>query len=175
MQGGELDGNSGPSIDALTVGGLANGVNRLLVIPIVARGVIGRHRGFAKHVVGVAEAFFFELATVLERFVDGLARDELLAHKAHSHIDAAPDDGLATTLHQGVEHLWQTLCLGGGEKPAGDDEAPCGRVDEKRCSLADMAMPVAARDLVPDQGIACGGVGDAEQCLGEAHEGDPFL
>ena len=37
-----------------------------------------------------------------------------------------------------------------------------------------MRAPVAAADLVADQAVARGGIGDAQQRLSEAHQGDAF-
>ena len=38
-----------------------------------------------------------------------------------------------------------------------------------------MGVPVTGRDLVADQGVAGGGVGDAEQGFGQAHQGNALL
>jgi hypothetical protein len=58
----------------------------------------------------------------------------------------------------------------GGGQLAGDDEAPGGGVDEKRAPAANMGLPVAAGDLVADQRVAGGGVGNAQQRFGKAHQ-----
>lgn len=58
---------------------------------------------------------------------------------------------------------------------AGDDETPGGRIDEERAAAANMRFPVAASDLVADQRIAGGSVGDAQQGLGEAHQGNTLV
>ena len=55
------------------------------------------------------------------------------------------------------------------DEPAGQHEAPGGGVDEQRGARADMGAPVAGPELVADQRVAGGGVGNAQKRLGEAH------
>jgi hypothetical protein len=50
-----------------------------------------------------------------------------------------------------------------------------GGVDEQRRALAQVRLPVAVADLVADQRIARGLVGDAQQRLGQAHQRHAFL
>ncbi len=53
------------------------------------------------------------------------------------------------------------------------DEQPPGRgVDEKRRASAHVRAPIATADLVADQTVARGCVGDPQQRLGETHQGD---
>jgi hypothetical protein len=57
---------------------------------------------------------------------------------------------------------------------AGNQQAPRGGIDEQRAILADMAAPVARCDLVADQRIARGHVGNAQQRFGQAHQRHAF-
>ena len=66
-------------------------MDRLLVGDHIGLGIVGGQRRFAQHIVGVAEAFVFQLAGVGQRFGDGFAGNELLAHQTHRHIDAFAD------------------------------------------------------------------------------------
>ena len=61
------------------------------------------------------------------------------------------------------------------DEPAGDQQAPGRGVDEGRGRLADMRAPFAAADLVGDQRVAGGGVGDAQQRFRHAHQRDALL
>ena len=69
----------------------------------------------------------------------------------------------------------QAAVVGGRGQLAGDDQAPGGGVDEQRAAAAEMRAPVAVGDLVADQRVAGGGVGNAQQRLGEAHQRHAFL
>jgi len=57
---------------------------------------------------------------------------------------------------------------------AAHEQSPCGGVDEQRRASADVRAPVAAADLVADQPVARGGIGNAQQRFGEAHQRDAF-
>ncbi len=91
MQGGELNGDPRAFINAAAVGGFTDGVDRLLVGDQISLCVGGGQRRFPQHVIGVAEAFIFQLAGVGQRFGDGLPGHELLAHQAHRHVHAFAD------------------------------------------------------------------------------------
>jgi hypothetical protein len=54
-------------------------------------------------------------------------------------------------------------------------QAPGGGVDEQRRALAQVRIPLAVADLVADQRVARGLVGDAQQRLGQAHQRHAFL
>jgi hypothetical protein len=58
---------------------------------------------------------------------------------------------------------------------AGQHQAPGGGVDEQRGRAPHVRAPVAAADLVADQRIARGLVGDAQQRLGQAHQRHALL
>ena len=103
MQGGELDGDPRAFIDAAAVGGFTNGVDRLLIGDHIGLRIGGGQRGFAEHVVGVAEAFFFELTGVGQRFGDGFAGHELFAHQAHRHVHAFTHQRLAALTDNAVQ------------------------------------------------------------------------
>ncbi len=57
---------------------------------------------------------------------------------------------------------------------AGDQQAPGRGIDEQRRAAAHMRAPVAAADLVADQRVAGGAIGNAQQRFGEAHQRDAF-
>ena len=57
---------------------------------------------------------------------------------------------------------------------AGQHQPPCRRVDEQRVGCAEVPVPVAARQLVADQRVGGGGVGNAQQRFGDAHQQHAF-
>ncbi|MCY1235210.1 hypothetical protein D9M72_478170 [compost metagenome] len=62
-----------------------------------------------------------------------------------------------------------------GDQFAGQQQAPGGGVDEQRRALAQVRLPVGAADLVADQRVTRGLVGNAQQRLGQAHQRHAFL
>ena len=152
----------------------ADGVDGVLVIGQVARGVFGRHRRFAQHVEGVTEPFLLERPHAIERFLDRAAGDEGFTQQAHGHVQPLAHQRLAAAREQAREGGGKRLFLGKGNELAGDDQAPGGGIDEDRAAAAQMLAPLAAREFVADEGIARGGVRDTQQRLGQAHERHAF-
>ncbi|MPN07517.1 hypothetical protein SDC9_154787 [bioreactor metagenome] len=58
---------------------------------------------------------------------------------------------------------------------AGDHQPPGGGIDKQRATLPEVGAPVALADLVADQQVHRLGIGNAQQCLGQAHQGDALL
>ncbi len=153
----------------------ADDVDGALVFVEIARRVLGGRRRFAQHVVGEREASRLPVAAVSDRLLDRAAGDELLAHQAHGDVDAGADDRLPAAGDEASQRRRQALLAGRRHQTAGQHQAPGGGVDEHGGAVADMRAPVAGRELVADQRIARGGVGDAQQRLGEAHQRNPLL
>jgi len=170
MQRRQLDRHAGPLVDAALAGGPADGVHGALVLPEIALGVGGRGRGLSQHVVGEGEAARLALTGGVDRLLDRPAGDELLAHEAHGDVDAGADDGLAAAGDQPGQRRAHGLLARRGDELAGEHETPGGGVDEHRRAGADVGAPVAGRELVADERVARGGVGNAQERLGEAHQ-----
>ena len=100
MQSGQLDGNAGAVIDAATGGSATNGMNGGFVILVVTLGVGSGGRGLTQHIVGIAEAAFFQRLGALQSFINGFAGDKLFAHHPHGHVYTATNDRLAATSDQ---------------------------------------------------------------------------
>ena len=175
VQRRQLDRNARPFMDAAPVRGLADGVDGLFVRRQVALGVLLGDGGFAQHVVGIAKAGFFQRAAVGQRFGNGLAGDELLAHELHGAVYALADQRLAALADQPRERRTQAFLAAGRGQLASQHQPPDGGVDEHRRRVAQVRMPVAPADLVSDQGVARSIVGNAQQCLGQAHQRHAFL
>ena len=175
VQGRELDGDAGALVDAAAGRGLADGVDGHLVGGHVGLGVGFGGGGLAQHVVGVAEPLGLVLAGVGQRFLDGLAGDELLAHHPHAQVHALAHQRLAALLEDAGECRGQLVLAVGAHQPAGDDQAPGGGIDEDGRGLAHVGLPVAVADLVTDECITRLAVGNAQQRLGQTHQGHTFL
>ena len=175
VQGRELDGDAGALVDAAAGRGLADGVDGHLVGGHVGLGVGFGGGRLAQHVVRVAEPLGFVLAGVGQRFLDGLAGDELLAHHPHAQVHALAHQRLSALLEDAGERRGQLVLAVGAHQPAGDDQAPGGGVDEDGRGLAHVGLPVAVADLVTDERIARLAVGNAQQRLGQAHQRHAFL
>ncbi len=171
----ELDGNPRAFVDAATVGGLADGVDSLLVRrQVLLRIMFGECR-FTQHVVGVTEALGFEATGIGQGFADGFASDELLAHQAHGHVDALADHRFAAFTDDAAQRGRKARLIVSGNQPAGKQQTPGGGVDEQRRAVAQVRLPVAVADLVANQGIAGALVWNTQQCFGQAHQRDALL
>ena len=155
--------------------GFADDADGVLILLKITRRVLGVGRRFAEHVVGEGETAGLALAARSDRLLDRAAGDELLAHESHGDIDAAADDRLAAAGDEARQRRRQALLAGRRDQPAGQHQAPGGGVHEHRRAVAEMRAPVAGRKLVADQRVAGGGVGNAQQRLGEAHQRHPLL
>ena len=175
VQRRQLDRNARPFMNAAPVRRLADGMNRLLVRRQVALGVLLGDGGFAQHVVGIAKTGFFQRPAVGQRFGDGLAGDELLAHELHGAVHALADQRLAALADQPGQRRGQAFLAAGRGQLAGQHQAPDGGVDKHRRRIAQVRMPVAPADLVADQRVARGVVGNAQQRFGQAHQRHAFL
>ena len=174
VQGRELDGNTRAFVNAPALCSLADGVDGLLVGLQIAQCVLLGGGGFAQHVVGVAKAFVFELAAVGQRRSNGLAGHELLAHHAHGGVHALANQWLPTLGNQAGEGAAQFLLAVHTDQLARNHQPPGGGVHEQGRGVG-MRLPVALADLVADQRIARGAVGDAQQGLGQTHQGHTLL
>ncbi len=175
VQGGELNGDPRAFINAAAIRGFTNGVDRLLVRDQIGLRVGGGQCRFAQHIVGVAEAFIFQLAGVGQRFGDGFSGNELLAHQAHCHVHAFTDQRLAALADNAVQGAGEAGFVVGGDQTAGKQQAPGGGVNEQRRAAADVRMPVAVADLVADQRVAGGFVRDTQQRFRQTHQGHTLL
>ena len=175
VQRGELNGDTRTFINAAAVGGFADGMDRLLIRNHIGLGVSGGQGGFAEHIVGVAEPFFFQLAGVGQRFGDGFPGDELLAHQAHRHIHAFADQRFAALADDAVQGAGEAGLVMGRHQFSGEQQPPGGGVDEQRRAAADVRLPVAVADFVADQRIAGGFIRNTQQCFCQTHQRHAFL
>ena len=110
-----------------------------------------------------------------ERFLDGAAGDELLAHKPHGDIDPLADDRFAAPRNEPGQRGPEGLLAVGRDETPGEDQAPGRGVDEKRRTVPDVGAPVAGRELVANERVAGGGVGNAQERFGQAHQRHALL
>ncbi|KAG0765750.1 hypothetical protein G6F22_017964 [Rhizopus arrhizus] len=82
---------------------------------------------------------------------------------------------LAALADQAGQRLGQRLLAAHGHQLAGDHQAPGRGVHDQRLRTAHVGLPVAAGDLVADQRVARGAVGNAQQRFGQAHQRHAFL
>ena len=109
----------------------------------------------------------------LERFVDGAAHHELSGQHAHRRGHRLAHHGLARAREETAQRRREVALIGAAaEEPPGEHQCPGRSIDEERVRLAEMTRPISRRQLVTDQPVDGGGVGNAQQGLGQAHEGD---
>ncbi len=183
VQRGELDRDARGRVD-VAIGAAtarlvvtADGVDRAAVVFQVALGVLHGQRAFAKHVERIAVAGVVALVRARQRFVDGAAHDELVAHDLHRLAHGQADHRLAHAADQARE---RTGHVGAGgivdlHQAAGQHQAPGGGVDQHRVAAAHVLLPVRIAELVADQLVGRVLVGDAQQRFGHAHQQHAFF
>ena len=82
---------------------LADRADRILIGFEIALGVGEGPRRLAEHVEAGGEALILALAHPLDRFVDGAAHDEDLAHHPHRRADPLADERLAGARDQPLQ------------------------------------------------------------------------
>lgn len=127
----------------------------------------------AEHVVGKAIAAFLQIPGAVQGVFDGLAEHELPAEYAHGPAHRLADHGLAEPAQQPVHDVRRLLP--GRHQPPGHHQSEGGGVDEEGLGRTQVPLPVAGAELLLDELVLGVGIGDAQQRLGEAHEGDALL
>ena len=151
--------------------------NRVGISGLVAPGVGGGQRRLAEHVERVAKRGVGPGAAALERFADGAPHHELLGHQLHRLPQGEPNDRFAGS---GDDTLVPRSGIARGvgvdlRKLAGEHQAPGRGVHQQRWALAQVLLPVTARELVTDQSVRGRGVGNAQQRFGHAHQQHALL
>jgi hypothetical protein len=150
---------------------LADGADRFLVGAEIALRVGKGARRLAEHVEARGEAGIFLFLHPPDRFVDGPAHDEDLAHQLHRRADRLPHERLADPADQALE---RARLLGLADQSAAYHQPPGRRVDQRRGGLALVRAPVRIAELVGDERVGRFRVRHAQERLGQREEGDPF-
>jgi hypothetical protein len=177
MQRGELDRDRRRFDHAFERAARAECADRVLVGLVVTLGVGLRERGLAEHVVGIAVVAITLLGGAVERFADAAAHDELVAHDAHRLAHGEADHRLAGAADEALERAGEVAArvFGKIDEAAGEHEAPGRGVDEHRIAAAEVLFPIRFTELVANQLVGGGLVGNAQQRFGDAHEQHAFL
>ncbi len=136
-----------------------------------------RARAFAQHVEG-AQRQRRIAAAALERLVDAASDDELAADDLHGAAQGLADDGLAGALREAAQPATGVAApqlARQVDEAAGEHQPPGRGVHEQRVRAPRVGIPIAGGEFLRDQAVGRLVIRDAQQCLGEAHEGDPFL
>ena len=183
VQRGELDRDARCRIDiavraaAACLVVTADRVDRATVILQVTLGVLHGQRAFAEHVERIAVAGVVALVRARQRFVDGAAHDELVAHDLHRLAHCQADHRLTHATDQALERARH---IGAGgivdlDQAAGQHQAPGGGVYQHRVAAAHVLLPVRIAELVADQLVGRLLVRNAQQRFGHAHQQHAFL
>jgi len=162
---------------ATPASGFANLLDRVLVTAEIVLGVLHRARRLAQHVVGVGVAPLLPPLGALDRSLDLAGHHELPTHDAHRLVHGFAHDRLAHARDQAAQR--------GIRRPparivhahhlAGHHQRPGRGIDKQRARMAEMLFPVGTAELVADQALPGLGIGDSQQCLGDAHEQHAFV
>ena len=150
-------------------------MNGLLIILIITFSIRIGQCCFTQHVIGVAEAFFFQQLRIFQGFINGFTRNKLLAHHAHGNIDSLTDNPAATACQKTGQQARQAFLLRGFHQLAGQHQSPGCRIHKHQLALAQMFFPVALIDFVSDQQVTCGFVRNPQQGFCQTHQGNAFL
>ena len=177
VQGRQLHRNGGRAEHVGVGPAGADGADGVAVGREIAVGVGLGERGLAQHVERIQVLGLLALAAAVQRFGNGAAHDELVAHDAHGLAHGQADGRLAGPAHQAAEGADGVAAgfVGQVHHAAGQHQAPGGGVHQHRAGLAHVAVPVGVAQLVADQLVGRGAVGDAQQGLGHAHQQHAFL
>ena len=175
MQGRQLDRDARAIHHALPVGRLANGVDGVFIRAEIALRIGLGQRRFAQHVVGIAKALRFHGAGAVQGLVDRLARHKLLAQHLHGQLHALADQRLAALADQTRERGQHCALAVRGDQLACEQQTPGRGIHKQRRAAAHMLLPVALADLVADQRVTRGRIGDAQQRFGQTHQRHAFF
>ena len=175
VQGRQLDRDARAVHKALPVRCFADGVDGVFIRAQIALRVCFGQGGFAQHVVRIAKALRLHVVGTVQGLLNRLARHKLLAQHLHGQLHALADQRLAAFAHQPRERGQHRPLAVRGHQFAGEQQAPRSGVDKQRRAAAHMLVPVASANLVADQRVARGRVGDAQQRFGQTHQGHAFF
>ena len=166
----KFDGNAVTFIYAFSGRVFADGVDGLNVVVVITVGIFLGKGCFAQHVERIEIAHFFALFAVLQGFFDGLPGNELLAQQAHGVIHALADKRCAAFSQQAGQGRAQSVVIVRGGEFAGNQQAPCGGIDEQRRTIVQVAAPVAFGQFVLNKFVAGFGIGNTQQGFGQTHQ-----
>ena len=154
-----------------------DGLGRLLVAQGITLGVVLGAGRLPQHVEGEAIALLGLVFGIGERLLDGFAEHELIAENAHRLTQGLADHRLAAPGDQALHQAGRVRLppLAPVEDAPGQHQPPGRGIDEQRVRMAEMARPVAQADRAGDQPVRGGGVGNAQQRLGQAEQKHSLL
>ena len=182
MQGGELHRNRwcgehvGAAITAAGPAGADGGDGLAIGLEVTGR-ILGGESRFAEHVEGIAVGGVFAFARALQRFVDGAAHHELVAHDAHGLAHGEANGGLAHAADQALEGAGHIALgfLGQADQAAGEHQPPGRGIHQHRAGLADVRIPVGVAEFVANQLVGGALIRNAQQGFGHAHQQHAFF
>ena len=168
MQRRQFDGDAGIFTD--------NGLYCLKVLPVVPAGIIPAQGRLTEHVKGVAIAFAQLLLAIAQRLVNSAPEDKVLPHDLHGLVNRPANHRLAQPVDQFTNNAGRRTVLTPveGNHFAGQQQTPCGCIDQQRVTLTQMFFPVSDTELVADQSVSGVIIRNTHQCFGQAHQQDAF-
>jgi hypothetical protein len=172
VQRRQLHRDAGPVRQGLIAGGAADGIDGGGIGVEVVRRVGGRACALAEHVEGIAVEAAARGACPLQRLLDGLAEDEMTPEDAHGLARRRAHRRQAEPLGELAENPFRRLAW--LDDARRHSESPGGSVDQEGVRFRLVVGEVALPQLVLDQAVGGGGVGHAQERLGEHHQGEPL-
>ncbi len=175
MERRQLHGQAGRRAHIVARDARADRGDRRAIAREIALGIGGGARRLAQHVVGMAISFALGRTRARQGFLDGAAHDELARQDADRSGHGLAHHRLARARDEAVQHRAPIVLVRLLHEPARQHQRPGRGVDEERLRMAEMARPIGWRELVADEAVDGGVIGDAQERLGEAEECDPLL
>ena len=173
VQRRELDRDPRAVRQSVVASRAADRVDRSGIGGEVAVGIGLRARALAQHVEGVAIELARAGAGTLQRLLDGLAKDEVIAHHAHGLTCRGAHGRDAQALGQAADDACRRLAR--LDDARSDAERPGRGGHQERIRLGFMMSEIALAELVLDQPVGGGGVGHAQQRFRQDHQGEALL
>ena len=174
MQGGQLHGYAVVLFGIGSSPGAANDVDGMGIGMEVSFGIGEGAGAFAQHVEREQGPRLVLRSAAAHGFVDRAAHHVLPTQNAHGLQNRPAHYGFAQSCNEAahpVDRVVQCLRLKRHQAPC-QHQPPHGSVDETRGRLAEMRIPVTGSNFLRDQRIGSRLVGDAQQRLRQAHQGD---
>ena len=177
MERGKLDRDAWCGANALPLGGLGDGGERVGVGLRIPLGVGHRLGRLAEHVEAVTPTLGLLRFRPLQRLVDRPPEYKLATENLHRLADRGADHRLAQPPDRPTKRRAPALgrVVGFLENLAGQQQREGSGIDKGRARIAQLFRPVRTGQFVGDEVVCCLRVRDSKQRLREAHKRNAFV
>ena len=175
MQRGQFDGNAGVLANVIMAAFPCQPMNRIQIRRVIFRGITGRQRRFAQHVIGKRISVFRPCAAALDRLVNRLPQNKLRPQFLHCARHGGSDHRLAQAPDGPVQGGRQSRRFVFFQHLARQHQRPGRGIHQRRRRPPQMRTPFRRRDFILDQFVNRVTIRHPQQRLGQTHQGDAFF